>query len=65
LIKEGNSYLYTSKKTGKVIKMSKKEWHTDEESMKVIMNEFTEHDFKVVIPDTLEEGIEIKVVEEV
>jgi RecA/RadA recombinase len=65
LVKEGNSYIYTSKKTGKNIKMFRKEWQTNEESMKVIMDEFTDHDFKVVIPDTPEEGIEIKVVEEV
>ena len=65
LVKEGNSYLYTSKKTGKVIKMGRKDWHTDEVSMRVIMDEFTEHDFQIVIHDNPEEGIEIKVVEEV
>lgn len=65
LIKEGNRYSYTSKKTGQVIKMFRKEWQSDEESMKVIMNEFTEDDFKVVIHDNPEEGIDVKVMEEV
>jgi RecA/RadA recombinase len=65
LIKEGNRYSYTSKKTGQVIKMFRKEWQTDETSMKVIMDEFTDNDFKVVIHDEPENGIEIKVVEEV
>lgn len=65
LIKEGNRYSYTSKRTGEVIKMFRKDWMFDEKSMKVIMDEFTEHDFKVVIKDSEEEGIDVKVVEEV
>jgi len=65
LVQDGKRYAYTSKRTGEVIKLFRKEWQTDEERMRVIMDEFTDHDFKVVIPDTPEEGIEIKVVEEV
>ncbi len=65
LIKEGNRYSYTSKKTGQIIKMFRKEWQTDETSMRVIMDEFSDEDFKVVIRDNEEEGIDVKVVEEV
>lgn len=51
LVKEGNSYTYTSKKTGEVIKQFRKKWLFDEESMKVIMDEFTQDDLNVVISD--------------
>ena len=57
LIKEGNRYSYTSKKTGEVIKMFKKEWNTREDCMKVIMDEFTQDDLKVVISDTPAEQV--------
>jgi len=64
LIKEGNRYKYTSKKTGQEIKMFKKEWNTDEASMRIIMDEFTGNDFKVVIADSAEELPGIKQVTE-
>ena len=57
LVKDGNNYIFTSKKTGKVIKQFKKAWNLDEESMKVIMNEFTQDDLEVVIADPVEEKI--------
>jgi len=63
LIKEGNRYSYTSKRTGEVIKMFRKEWLFDEKSMKVIMDEFTNDDFKVVIKDNPDDGIPVEVVE--
>ena len=65
LVKEGNSYTFTSKKTGKQIKQFKKAWNTDEESMKIIMDEFTQDDLNVVIPDAPEEQVIIKLEEEV
>ena len=51
LKKEGNRYSYTVKSTGEVMKYFRKEWN-DIEKMKVVMDEFTDDDFKVVIPDT-------------
>jgi RecA/RadA recombinase len=57
LVKEGNSYVFTSKKTGQQIKQFKKAWNTDEESMKVIMDEFTQDDLNVVIPDSPDERV--------
>jgi recombination protein RecA len=50
LVKEGNRYKYTSKRTGDEMKYFRKEW-SDYNKMKVIMDEFTADDFKVVIPD--------------
>jgi RecA/RadA recombinase len=64
LIKEGNRYSYTSKRTGEIIKMYRKEWQSDEKSMKVIMDEFTEDDFKVAIPDAPDEQIVMTVSED-
>ena len=57
LVKDGNNYIFTSKKTGQQIKQYKKAWNLDEESMKVIMNEFTQDDLNVVIADPVEEKI--------
>ena len=51
LVKEGNSYVFTSKVTGKRIKMFQKEWKSDVESMKIIMNEFTKDDLQAVVSD--------------
>jgi RecA/RadA recombinase len=55
LVKEGNSYVFTSKKTGQKIKQFKKAWNVDEASMKLIMDEFTQDDLNAVITDTQEE----------
>jgi len=63
LVKEGNRYKYVSKRTGEEMKYFRKEWN-DIEKMKVIMDEFTGDDFKVVIRDSEEEGIQIPVVNE-
>ena len=60
LIKDGNSYIFTSKKTGQQIKQFKKAWVVDEDSMKIIMDEFTQDDLRVVIPDTPEEKVALK-----
>ena len=57
LVKEGNSYVFTSKKTGEKIKQFKKAWNTDEEGMKKIMDEFTQDDLNVVISDTLDDQV--------
>ena len=54
LVKEGNRYKYTSKKTGQEMKYFRKEWN-DFEKLKVLMDEFTHDDFKVVISDSNEE----------
>lgn len=62
LVKEGNSYVYVSKRTGEVMKHFRKAWN-DIDKMKVIMDEFTADDFKVAIPDQAEEGIDVKVVQ--
>ncbi len=52
LVKEGKQYKYTSRKTGAEIKMYRKEWNTNEDAMKIIMDEFTQDDLDtVVIPD--------------
>lgn len=51
LVKEGNRYKYTSKKTGEEMKFFRKEWN-DENKMRVLMDEFTHNDFKVVIADS-------------
>jgi recombination protein RecA len=61
LVKEGNSYVYTSKITGRVIKQFKKAWNSDLESMKVVMSEFSADDLVVVVAD----GSESKVAETV
>lgn len=62
LVKEGNRYKYVSKKTGVEMKYFRKEWN-DFDKMKVIMDEFTHDDFKVVISDSMEEKIDVAVVE--
>lgn len=62
LVKEGNRYKYVSKKTGVEMKYFRKEWN-DFDKMKVIMDEFTHDDFKVVISDSKEENIDVTVVE--
>ena len=54
LIKEGNRYKYRVKSTGEEMKFFRKEWN-DISKMKVIMDEFTSDDFKVVIPDLVAE----------
>jgi RecA/RadA recombinase len=60
LIKEGNRYKYISKKTNEEMKYFRKDWN-DTEKMKVIMDEFTQDDLRVVIPDSEEEHIAIVV----
>lgn len=60
LTKEGNRYKYISKKTNEEMKFFRKEWN-DTEKMKVIMDEFTQDDLRVVIPDSEEERIAIVV----
>lgn len=62
LTKEGNRYKYVSKRTGEEMKYFRKEWN-DIDKMKVIMDEFSADDFKIVIRDSDEEGIAVKVVE--
>lgn len=62
LTKEGNRYKYISKRTGEEMKYFRKEWN-DIDKMKVIMDEFSADDFKIVIRDSDEEGIAVKVVE--
>jgi RecA/RadA recombinase len=52
LIKEGNRYKYKVKATGEEMKFFRKEWN-DFAKMKVIMDEFTSDDFKVVISDSI------------
>jgi hypothetical protein len=64
LVKEGNSYIFTSKKTGEKTKQFKKDWMTDEESMKMIMNEFTQDDLITVLPDSPDEKVEIVEIQE-
>jgi len=56
LIKEGNRYKYVSKKTGEEMKYFRKDWN-DFSKMKVIMDEFTQDDLKVVIADSVEEKV--------
>ena len=60
LIKEGNRYKYVSKKTKEEMKYFRKDWN-DINKMKVIMDEFTQDDLRVVIPDSEEEKIAIVV----
>ena len=60
LIKEGNRYKYISKKTKEEMKYFRKDWN-DINKMKVIMDEFTQDDLRVVIPDNEEEQIAIVV----
>jgi RecA/RadA recombinase len=54
LVKEGNRYSYTSKRTGEIMKYFRKEWN-DEAKMKVIMDEFTQDDLHAVITDADQE----------
>jgi RecA/RadA recombinase len=56
LTKEGNRYKYISKRTGEEMKYFRKDWN-DFEKMKVIMDEFTQDDLRVVIPDSEEDRI--------
>lgn len=53
LVKQGNRYKYIVKATGEEMLFYRKEWN-DEVKMRVIMDEFTVDDFKVVIPDVEE-----------
>jgi RecA/RadA recombinase len=62
LVKEGNRYKYVTK-AGVEMKMYRKEWSTDETSMKVIMDEFTQDDLKLVIEEPADERIDIPVVQ--
>lgn len=59
LVKEGNRYKYVSKKTREEMKYFRKEWN-DIEKMKVLMDEFTHDDFKVVIADSKEETQQVE-----
>ena len=60
LVKEGNRYKYVTK-AGEEIKMFRKEWQTDEDSMKIIMNEFTQDDLRVVVDINDDDKINIPV----
>jgi len=60
LIKEGNRYKYISKKTGTEMKYFRKDWN-DYEKMKIVMDEFTQDDLRVVVPDSAEDRIELVV----
>lgn len=46
LVKEGNRYKYTSKKTGEEIKEFRKVWNSDHTLFDTIMAEFTEDDYE-------------------
>lgn len=48
-VREGNRYKYISKKTGEEMKYFRKEWN-DIDKMKIVMDEFTQDDLKVVNP---------------
>jgi RecA/RadA recombinase len=50
LVKQGNRYKYIVKATGAEMLFYRKEWN-DEAKMRVIMDEFTQDDLTVVIPD--------------
>ena len=63
LTKVGNRYKYVSKKTGEEMLYFRKEWN-DIDKMKVIMDEFTQDDLVVAIPDAPEERIAIAVEEQ-
>jgi hypothetical protein len=60
LTKEGNRYKYISKRTGEEMKYFRKEWN-DINKMTVIMDEFTQDDLRVAIPDNEHEKIAIPV----
>ena len=60
IVKEGNRYKYVTK-AGEEIKMFRKEWQTDEDSMKIIMNEFTQDDLRVVVDINDDDKINIPV----
>jgi RecA/RadA recombinase len=62
LVKEGNRYKYVTK-AGVEMKMFRKEWNSDEAAMKVIMDEFTQDDLRVVIESSEDERIDIPVVQ--
>jgi RecA/RadA recombinase len=63
LIKEGNRYKYVSKRTGEEMKYFRKEWN-DLAKMKIVMDEFTDNDFKVVIADSPAEIPTVAFIEE-
>lgn len=63
LVKQGNRYKYIVKATGEEMLYYRKEWN-DEEKMKVIMDEFTQDDLKLVLPEQPEEAIDIAVVQD-
>lgn len=55
LTKDGHKYTYISKTTGEIMKFFRKEWN-DIEKMKIIMDEFTQDDLRVI---TTEEKAQI------
>jgi recombination protein RecA len=63
LVKVGNRYKYIVKETGEEMLFYRKEWN-DVAKMTVIMNEFTQDDLKLVLPEQPDEAIDIKVVQE-
>jgi RecA/RadA recombinase len=63
LVKEGNRYKYVTK-AGVEMKMYRKEWNSNEAAMKVIMDEFTQDDLKVVVDIENDDKIDIPVVKE-
>jgi len=46
IVKEGNRYKYTSKKTGEEIKEFRKAWNSDHSFFDKVMSEFTEDDYE-------------------
>ena len=63
LTKVGNRYKYIVKATGAEMLFYRKEWN-DLAKMKVIMDEFTQDDLKLVLPEQPEEAIDVKFVAE-
>jgi recombination protein RecA len=63
LVKQGNRYKYVVKATGEEMLFYRKEWN-DFDKMKVIMDEFTQDDLKLVLPEQPEEAIDIAVIQE-
>lgn len=63
LVKQGNRYKYVVKATGEEMLYYRKEWN-DLEKMKIIMDEFTQDDLLMAIPEIAEDAIDVKFVEE-
>lgn len=63
LVKQGNRYKYVVKATGEEMLYYRKEWN-DYDKMKVIMDEFTQDDLLMAIPEVSEDAIDVKFVAE-